>query len=203
MFFSYTYQEVKQNRTFYLQMSDPSHQLVQIDQTVDWHQLYDQLKRYYPKKIGRPSIDPIILVKIFMIQGLEGFRSVRFTCKQVQQNATYRWFLGITSFQKVPNHSTISKFLNKRLKGPTFWRNLFQSHLQAIYQEGFLSHEIWVADETELKANANKRKREVFYTETVVEEDEEYLELINDLRNRYGKKSLKAKEARSIWKRNQ
>ena len=201
MFFSYTYQEVEQNRTFYLQMYDPSHQLVQIDQTVDWHQLYDQLKRYYPKKIGRPSIDPIVLVKILMVQGLEGFRSVRFTCKQVQQNATYRWFLGITPFQKVPNHSTISKFLHKRLGGPAFWRNLFQSHVQAIHQEGFLSHEIWVADETELKANANKRKREVFYTETVVEEDEENLELINDVRNRYGKKSLKAKEARSIWKR--
>ena len=73
MFFSYTHQEVEQNRTFYLQMYDPSHQLVQIDQTVDWHQLYDQLKVYYPKQIGRPSIDPIILVKILMIQGLEGF----------------------------------------------------------------------------------------------------------------------------------
>ena len=58
-----------------------------------------------------------------------------------------------------------------------------------------------MADETELKANANKRKREVYYTETVVEEDEENLELINDFRNRYGKKLLKAKEAKSIWKR--
>ena len=103
MFFPYTYQEVEQNRIFYLQMYDPLHQLVQIDQTVDWHQLYDLLKVYYPKQNGRPSIDPIVLVKILMVQGLEGFRSVRFTCKQVQQNATYRWFLGITPFQKVPN----------------------------------------------------------------------------------------------------
>ena len=39
---------------------------------------------------------------------------------------------------------------------------MFQSHLQAIHQEGFLSHEIWVADETELKANANKRKEKFF-----------------------------------------
>ena len=48
MFFSYTYQEVEQNRIFYLQMYDPSHQLVQIDRTVDWNQLYNQLKRVLP-----------------------------------------------------------------------------------------------------------------------------------------------------------
>lgn len=201
MLFSYTPQQVEQNRTFYLRMFDWKHQLVQIDKVMNWCQLYEKLKIYYPKRIGRPTVDPIVLVKILMIQSLEGFRSVRFTCKQVQQNTTYRWFLGITPFEKVPDHSTISKFLSKRLGGPNFWRELFDDHLLRIGQEGFLSHEIWVADETELKANANKRKRVVDFVETIVEEDEEDLKLINAFRIRYGKKPLKEKKAKKKIKR--
>ena len=200
MFFSHTYQEIEQNRAFYLHMYDASHQLVQIDQVMDWHQLYKKLKVYYPQRIGRPTADPVVLIKILMIQMLEGFRSVRFTCKQVQQNATYRWFLGISPFQKVPDHSTISKFLSNRLGGPAFWQELFCDHLRAIDQEGFLSHDIWVADETELKANANKRKREVYYTQTTVQE-EENLEFINEFRERYGKKPLRAKKEKNVLKR--
>lgn len=110
MLFTHTPQQVEQNRKFYLKMYDSSHQLVQIDQTMNWYQLFENLKVYYPKLFGRPSVDLIVIVKILMIQSLEGFRSVRFTCKQVQQNATYRWFLGISPFYKVPDHSTISKF---------------------------------------------------------------------------------------------
>ncbi|WP_412097856.1 transposase [Bacillus mycoides] len=40
--------------------------------------------------MGRPSVVPLIIVKILLIQYVEGFRSFRFTCKQVKQNATYR-----------------------------------------------------------------------------------------------------------------
>jgi hypothetical protein len=107
----------------------------------------------------------------------------------------------MTPFQKIPDHSTISKFLTKRLGGPAFWKELFDDHLRLIHQEGYLSHETWVADETELKANANKRIREVYYIETVMEEDEENLQVINEFRSRYGKKSLKPKEAKKIIKR--
>jgi transposase/IS5 family transposase len=201
MLFSYTPQQVEQNRTFYFNMYDSSHQLVQIDQVMNWYHLYEKLKVYYPQRIGRPTVDPIVLVKILMIQSLEGFRSVRFTCKQVQQNATYRWFLGISPFTKVPDHSTISKFLSKRLGGPTFWRELFNNHLNMINQEGFLAHETWVADETELKANANKRIRKVYIFETEDEEDRDNLQLINQVRIRYGKKPLKEKKTKKVLKR--
>jgi transposase len=201
MLFSYTSQEVHQNRAFYVQAYDQSHLLVQIDTVMNWHDLYEKLKRYYPKKIGRPSVDPVVLVKILMIQNLEGFRSVRFTCKQVQQNMTYRWFLGISPFQKVPDHSTISRFLWERLGGSSFWRSLFHDHLRMIDQEGFLAHETWAADETELKANANKRIRETEEIEYIIEEDEEVLKLINEIRSQYGRKPLKKKEAKKIIKR--
>jgi transposase len=201
MFFSLTPQQVKQNRAFYSNMYDSSHQLVQIDEVMNWYDLYEKLITFYPKQIGRPTCDPIMLIKILMIQALEGFRSVRFTCKQVQSNTTYRWFLGISPFKKVPDHSTISKFLSERLNGHTFWLELFYDHLHKIHQEGYLALETWVADETELKANANKRIREAYCFESITEDEKKDFLLINEFRVKYGKKALKEKEAKKLIKR--
>nr|WP_232509598.1 transposase [Parageobacillus thermoglucosidasius] len=97
--------EIQQNRQAYESMYDPNHILVQIDKLMDWNRVYQLLEPFYPITIGRPTIDPLIFVKILMIQYLEGFRSVQFTCKQIQQHATYLWFLGISLTDKVPCHS--------------------------------------------------------------------------------------------------
>lgn len=201
MYFAYSKQEIEQNRSFYEMMYDTSHHLVKIDQVMDWMFLSKKLEAFYPHQVGRPTKDPIILVKILMIQYLEGFRSIRFTCKQVQQNATYRWFLGISPQEKIPHHSTISKFLSQRLKDATLWEELFHHVLLLIHKEGFIGNETWVADETELKANANKRVRETWIEEKIVEEKEEDLALINERRARHGKKPLPAKGSKVEEKR--
>lgn len=193
MYFMYSKQEIEQNQSFYEKMYDASHHLVKIDQIMDWTFVSKKLEAFYPHEVGRPTRDPIILVKILMIQYLEGFRSVRFTCKQVQQNATYRWFLGISAQETIPNHSTISKFLSQRINDVIFWEELFQHILQFIHKEGFIANETWVADETELKANANKRVRETLIEQKVVVEQKEDLTLINEHRIRHGKKPLPPK----------
>lgn len=89
MYAFYYKREVEVNRKIYEMMYDASHPLLKIDAVMDWDFVLRNLASYYPSQIGRPSKDPIVIVKILMIQYLEGFRSVRFTCKQVQQNATY------------------------------------------------------------------------------------------------------------------
>jgi transposase len=127
-FFMYYYQEnldITKNRKFYDNMIDVEHHIVKIDNEINWNYLYKLIEPYYRSTVGRPSIDPLILVKILLIQYIEGFRSVRFTCKQVKQNATYRWFLGISPDRKIPCHSTISKFLNHRLKDNEVWEAFF------------------------------------------------------------------------------
>ncbi|PFK29088.1 transposase [Bacillus cereus] len=193
MYVTYSRREVEENRKYYEMMYDASHHLVKMDQVMDWDFVIRKLEVFYPHRIGRPTKDPIMLVKILFIQYLEGFRSVRFTCNQVKQNATYRWFLGISPQEKIPDHSTISKFLSQRLRNVAFWEELFQHCLRFIQQEGFIANETWVADETELKANANKRVREILVEEKVIEEKDEDLVMINTHRVRHGKKPLQAK----------
>lgn len=58
---------------------------------------------------GRPSIDPVILVKLVFIQYLFGIHSMRQTIKEVDTNLAYRWFLGLDFNEKIPNFSTFGK----------------------------------------------------------------------------------------------
>ena len=141
MYVTYSRQEIEVNRKSYEMMYDASHHLVKMDPVMDWDFVSKQLEVFYPHCIGRPTKDPIVLVKILLIQYLEGFRSVRFTCNQVKQNATYRWFLGISPQEKIPDHSTISKFLSQRLQNAAFWEELFHHCLRLIHKEGFIANE--------------------------------------------------------------
>ncbi|MGE7111383.1 IS1182 family transposase, partial [Lysinibacillus sp. NPDC047702] len=72
MYVTYSRREIEENRKFYEMMYDPSHQLVKMDQVMDWNFVSKQLEVFYPYSIGRPTKDPIMLVKILLIQYLEG-----------------------------------------------------------------------------------------------------------------------------------
>ena len=200
MFYTHTRQDIEKNREMYRTMLDASHPLIELDKLIDWQGILKMVVPYYSKTpTGRPTTDPIMLIKILFVQKLEGFRSVRFTCKQIQSNATYRWFLGIHLFKQIPNHSTISKFLWQRLQGADFWLSLFNQQLLQIYQEGFIANETWAGDETELKANANKRFRQKVFTKKVVSPKKEELHEINTFRMKYGKKPFKMTEPKVLY----
>lgn len=77
---------------------------------------------------------------------------------------------------------------------------MFHHCLLLIHSEGFTANETWVADETELKANANKRVRESVTEKKVIEEKEEDLKRINDVRERHGLKPLKPKELKTAMR---
>ncbi len=82
------------------------HLLRQIEETVDFSFIYDLVEdSYYPDN-GRPSLDPVLLIKIPIIQTLFGIRSMRQTIKDIEVNVAYRWFLGLTLEDKVPHFTT-------------------------------------------------------------------------------------------------
>ena len=71
------------------------HLLRIIEKAIDWTFIYDLVRDRYSEETGRPSIDPVTLIKIPLIQYLYGIKSMRQTIKEIEVNMAYRWFLGL------------------------------------------------------------------------------------------------------------
>ena len=84
------------------------HLLRKIDAAVDFNRLYEMVEPLYSEDNGRPSVDPVVLFKMVLIQHLYGIRSLRQTMKDAEVNVAYRWFLGYTMSQPLPHFATIS-----------------------------------------------------------------------------------------------
>ena len=90
------------------------HFLRQVDKEVDFDFIYDLVEDSYSPDNGRPSLDPVMLVKIPLIQCFFGIRSMRQTIKDIEVNVAYRWFLGLTLDDKVPHFTTYGKNYSRR-----------------------------------------------------------------------------------------
>jgi transposase len=74
------------------------HLLRKIERVIDFSKIYDMVEHLYSKDKGRPAVDPVVLVKIVLIQHLFGIPSLRKTVEEVNLNIAYRWFLGYDCF---------------------------------------------------------------------------------------------------------
>ena len=84
------------------------HLLRKIDRAVDFSRLYEMVEPLYCEDNGRPSVDPVVLFKMVLIQHLYGLPSLRRTAEEVGLNIAYRWFLGYTLQEETPHFSTVS-----------------------------------------------------------------------------------------------
>lgn len=87
-----------------------------IDEAIDWTFIYDLVEEKYCPDNGRPSMDPVTLIKIPFIQYLYGIRSMRQTMKEIEVNVAFRWFLGIGLTDRVPHFTTFGKNYTRRFK---------------------------------------------------------------------------------------
>ena len=63
-------------------MVPQDHMLRLIDKAIDWSFIYELVEEKYCPDNGRPSMDPVMLIKIPLIQYLYGIRSMRQTIKE-------------------------------------------------------------------------------------------------------------------------
>ena len=84
------------------------HLLRKIDSAVDFNHIYDIVEDLYCADNGRPSIDPVVISKMVLIQHLYGLPSLRRTVEEIKMNVAYRWFLGYLMNEQIPHFSTVS-----------------------------------------------------------------------------------------------
>lgn len=85
-----------------------NHILRKIDKAIDFTEIYPIVNELYCQDNGRPSIDPVVLFKIVLIQHIFGIPSLRRTLEEVNLNIAYRWFIGYSLNKPVPHFSTVS-----------------------------------------------------------------------------------------------
>ena len=170
------------------------HLLRKIDEAVDFSKIYEFVEDLYCEDNGRPSIDPVILFKMVLIQHLYGITSLRRVAKEVSMNVAYRWFLGYSLHDETPHFSTLSYNFRKRFNEETVDK-VFCWILDEVAEAGYLNAESVFIDGTHIKANANTKKKIKEEVPIAAKRyADELLQEINEDRIAHGKKPLKDEE---------
>jgi transposase len=102
--------------SFCLEDAVPNDHLVRaIAAVFDLSWVHAELASSY-SKIGRPSIDPVLIIRMLIVGYVFAIRSERALCREVQVNFAYRWFCGLSIEDKVPDHSVFSRHLPERVR---------------------------------------------------------------------------------------
>src|ERR1700687_1648032 len=116
-----------------------------------------ELTIYYPK-IGRPSIDPVLMIRMLIVGYVFAIRSERALCREVQVNLAYRWFCGFGIEDKIPDHSVFSRARNERFRDHNIFRQVFERVVGACIAAGLVGGEGFAVDASLIQADANKHR---------------------------------------------
>jgi transposase len=133
------------------------HLLRLIDRFLDLERVRAELKPFY-SSIGRPSIDPELMIRMLIVGYCMGIRSERRLCEEVHLNLAYRWFCRLGLDGKVPNHSTFSRNRHGRFRQSDILRHLFETVVERCLKEGLVGGEGFAVDASLIAADANKQR---------------------------------------------
>lgn len=170
------------------------HLVRKLENALDFSFIYSKVFHLYSHN-GRPSIDPVVLFKMLIINIIFGNNSMRKTCSEIEVNIAYRWFLGLSIDEKIPNFSTWSQNYIRRYKDSSIFQEIFEEILSQAISYGFIDCSNVYGDSTHQKANANKKKyikKEVKVLKKKYEDD--LLAEINNDRKYIGKKTYETME---------
>jgi transposase len=131
------------------------HLVCSIDRFVDLAGIRRDLAPFY-SAIGRPSIDPELMIRMLIVGYCFGIRSERRLCQEVHLNLAYRWFCRLDLTDAVPDHSTFSKNRHGRFRDSDLFRRLFETVLARCIAAGIVGGEAFGVDASLIKADANR-----------------------------------------------
>ena len=131
-----------------------NHPLRRLNRVLDLSFVHDAVRDRYCQNNGRGSIDPEVVVRLFLLQAIEGIGQVRRLMQHVQVNMAYRLFIGYEADEDVPDHSTLSKSLDRF--GEELFDELFQRSIQQCQRSGLIEGKILHLDATTIRADIDR-----------------------------------------------
>lgn len=162
------------------------HMVREIGAVLDLSWLHTELAPYYPN-MGRPSIDPALMIRMLIIGYVFAIRSERALCRELKVNLAYRWFCGLSIEDNVPDHSTFSRARNERFRDSGIFRRVFERVVEACIAADLVGGEGFAVDASLIAADANKQRaipgsewQRTRDTKTASRAVKEYLTTLND-----------------------
>lgn len=131
-----------------------NHLVRKLETVIDLSFIYEQVKDLY-SNVGRGSVDPVVLIKLNIIQNTFGIRSMRQTIKDCEVNMVYRWYLCYGMREKLPHFGTFSKNYSRRFEGTGLFEGISNRIVSEIMKHGFIDEENIFIDGTHIKAHTN------------------------------------------------
>ena len=117
--------------------------------------IHGRLRPSY-SEIGRPSIDPELLIRMLIIGYCFGLRSERRLTQEVELHLAYRWFCRLDLDDTVPHHSTFSQNRLHRFRDSDVLRYVFERVVAACMTAGLVGGEGFAVDASVMEANASR-----------------------------------------------
>ena len=143
---------------FRLDEAVPEDHLVRkIRALLDLSWVYADLAPYY-SEIGRPSIDPVLMIRMLIIGYVFAIRSERQICREVQVNLAYRWFCDLGLEDAIPDASAFSRARNERFRESDIFRGVFERVVGSCIEAGLVGGEGFAVDASLIEADANRQR---------------------------------------------
>ena len=154
-------QNVDQSQLFYLFNLEgriPRHHLLRRINPVVTRIMADLREKLGPfySEIGRPSIDPELMIRMLIVGYCYGIRSERRLCEEVELHLAYRWFCRLDLDDKVPDHSTFSVNRHGRFRESDAFRHVFEAIVRTCMDTGLVKGEGFAVDASVMEADASR-----------------------------------------------
>ena len=150
-----------QSQLFYLfnleELIPASHLLRRINPVVTrvLAEVRENLTPFY-SDVGRPSIDPELMLRMLIVGYCYGIRFERRLCEEVELHLAYRWFCRLDLDDQVPDHSTFSVNRHGRFRNSAIFRKLFEAVVRACMSAGLVKGEGFAVDASVMEADASR-----------------------------------------------
>src|SRR5215470_8323608 len=142
----------------YLEEQIPADHLLRRLNSIVTRVLVDLREKLAPfySDIGRPSIDPELMIRMLIIGYCFGIRFERKLCEEVELHLAYRWFCRLDLDAKAPDHSTFSVNRHGRFRDSDIFRQAFEAVVRACMDAGLVKGEGFAADASVMEADASR-----------------------------------------------
>src|SRR6266851_3136911 len=118
---------------------------------VDFGFVRSLVNKHY-SHTGQPSVDPVVLFKLWLLGYLFNIRSERRLCEEASLNLAWRWFLGYELDEVLPDHSVLTKA--RRRFGTRVYELFFKRIVELCEERGLVQGDVLFIDSTLSDANA-------------------------------------------------